>query len=76
MITVHLVQHLNKSGKIHEEQAGFCAGRCCIDDIFTLNELIQGPFKEGKKTLAFFIFKKPIIRFHVMACGLSYGTCG
>ena len=35
-----LVQYLDKSGKIHEGQAGFRAGRCCIDKIFTLNELI------------------------------------
>ena len=24
--------------------------RCCIDNIFTLNELIQGRLKDGKKT--------------------------
>ena len=27
-----LVQQLDKSGKIHEGQAGFRAGRCCIDN--------------------------------------------
>ena len=32
-----LVQHLDKSGKIHEGHAGFRAGRCCIDKNFTLN---------------------------------------
>ena len=54
-----LVQYLDKSSKIHEGQAGFRAGRCCIDNIFTLNELIQGHLKEGKKTFSFFpIFKK------------------
>ena len=51
----HLVQHLYKSGKIHEGQAGFCAGRCCIDNIFTLNELMQGRLKEGKKIFSFFL---------------------
>ena len=30
-------------------------GRCCIDNIFTLNELIQGCLKEGKKTFSFFL---------------------
>ena len=30
-----LVQYLDKSGKIHEGQAGFRAGRCCIENIFT-----------------------------------------
>ena len=34
-----LVQYLDKS-KIHEGQAGFRAGRCCLDNIFTFNELI------------------------------------
>ena len=50
-----LVQYLNKSGKIREGQAGFRVGRCCIDNIFTLNELIQGRLKEGEKTFAFFL---------------------
>ena len=50
-----LVQYLDKNGKIHEGQAGFRAGRCCIDNIFTLNELIQGRLKEGKNTFAFFL---------------------
>ena len=72
-----LVQYLDKSSKIHEGQAGFRAGRCCIDNIFTLNELIQGRLKEGKKTFHFFsIFKKHMIQFGVMACGLSYGIWG
>ena len=50
-----LVQYLDKSIKSHEGQAGFRAGRCCIDNIFTLNELIQGRLKEGKKTFSFFL---------------------
>ena len=50
-----LVQYLDKSSKIHEGQAGFRAGRCCIDNIFILNELIQGCLKEGKKTFSFFL---------------------
>ena len=50
-----LVQYLDKSSKIHEGQAGFRAGRCCIDNIFTLNELIQGRLKEGKKTFSFLL---------------------
>ena len=50
-----MVQHLDQSDKIHEGQAGFRAGKCCIDNIFTLNELIQGRLKEGKKTFSFFL---------------------
>ena len=47
--------YIDKSSKIREGQAGFRAGRCCIDNIFTLNELIQGRLKEGKKTFSFFL---------------------
>ena len=50
-----MVQYLDKSSKIHEGQAGFRAGRCCIDNIFTLNELFQDHLKEGKKTFSFFL---------------------
>ena len=50
-----LVQYLHKSSKIHDGQAGFRAGRCCIDNFFTLNELIYGTLKEGKKTFSFFL---------------------
>ena len=68
-----LVQHLDKSSKIHEGQAGFREGRCCIDNSFTLNELIQGRLKEGKKTFSFFsILKWHMIQFGIMACGISY----
>ena len=50
-----LVLQLDKSGKIHKRQSGFRAGRSCIDNTFTLNELIQGCLKEGKKEFAFFL---------------------
>ena len=63
-----LVQYLDKSSKIHEGQAGFRAGRCCIDNIFT---------KKVRKHFHFFsIFKKHMIQFGIMACGLSYGIWG
>ena len=72
-----LVQYLDKTSKIHEGQAGFCAGRCCINNILTLNELIQGRLKEGKKTFSFFLdIQKYMIQFGVMACGLSCGIWG
>ena len=29
--------------------------RSCIDNIYTLNELVQGRMKEGKRTFAFFV---------------------
>ena len=49
----HLVQHLDKSGKIHDGQADFHVSRCCINNSFTLSELIQGRLKEGNKHLCF-----------------------
>ena len=40
-------------------QGGFRLGRSCIDNIFCLNELIQGRIKEGISTYIFFLdFKK------------------
>ena len=50
-----LVLYLDKSSKIHKVQVGFHVGRCCIDNIFILNELIQGHLKVGKKTFSFFL---------------------
>ena len=38
-----------------DKQAFVQVYRCCIDNIFTLNELIQGRLKEGKKTFSFFL---------------------
>ena len=40
---------------MHEGQGGFRVGRSCIDNIFSLIELIQGRMKEGKFTYAFFL---------------------
>ena len=49
-----LVQHFDKGGVLHEGQAGFRLKRSCVDNIYTLNELVQGRMKEGKRTFAFF----------------------
>ena len=40
---------------LHEGQGGFQLERSCIDNIFSLNELIQGHIKEGKSTYASFL---------------------
>ena len=40
--------------KLHEDKGGFRIGRCCVDNVFALNELIQGHIKECKSTLHFF----------------------
>ena len=50
-----MVQHLDKRGVLHEGQARF---RSCIhvDNIYTLNEIVQGRLREGKQTYAFNVF--------------------
>ena len=40
---------------MHEGQAGFRVDRSCVDNIFTLNEIVQGRLREDKKTYAFFL---------------------
>ena len=37
---------------MHEGQAGF---RNCMDNVYTLNEIVQGRFREDKETYAFFL---------------------
>ena len=49
-----LVQHFDKGGVLHEGQTGFRLKRSCVD-IYTLNELVQGRMKEGKRTFASFL---------------------
>ena len=47
-----LVQCLDKGGALHEGQAGF---RSCMDNVYTLNKIVQGRFREDKETYAFFL---------------------
>ena len=49
-----LVEHLDRGGILHEGQAGFRVNRSCMDNVFTLNELVQGRLRENKHTYAFF----------------------
>ena len=55
VINNRLLKHLELNHMLHEGQGGFRVGRSCIDNIFSLNELIQGRIKEGKSTYAFFL---------------------
>ena len=55
VINNRLLKYLELNGKLHEGQGGFRIGRSCIDNIFSLTELIQGHIKEGKFTYAFFL---------------------
>ena len=47
-----LVEHLDKGRLLHEGQAGFRLKRSCIDNVYTLSELVQGRLREGKTTYA------------------------
>ena len=49
-----LVQCLDCGGKLYEGQAGFHVGRSCMDNVYVLNEVLQGRLKEDKVTCAFF----------------------
>ena len=50
-----LVIRLESEKALHEGQAGFRAKRSCVDNVYTLNEIIQGRIREGKYTYAFFL---------------------
>ena len=50
-----LVQCLDKEGALHEGQAGFRINRSCMDNVYTLNEIVQGRLREDTKTYAFFL---------------------
>ena len=41
-----LVQCLDKEGALREGQAGFRLNRGCMDNVYTLNEIVQG--RRGK----------------------------
>ena len=50
-----LVTYLDRGQVLHEGQAGFRVKRNCIDNLYTLNEIVQGRLKEGKKTYTLFL---------------------
>ena len=50
-----MLQWLEEHNKLSESQAGFRFGCSCVDNIFILNEVIQGRLLEGKKTFCFFL---------------------
>ena len=49
-----LVQCLDK-GALHEGQAGLRINRSCMDNVYTLNEIVHGRLREDKKTYALFL---------------------
>ena len=74
VLNYRLLQWLEEHNKLSESQAGFRFGRSCVDNIFILNEVIQGRLQEGKKTFCFSL----ILRKRMIPSGeTSYGTkCG
>ena len=56
VLNYRLLYWLEEHNKLSEsQQAGFRFGRFCIDNLFVLNEVIQGRLQEGKKTFSFFL---------------------
>ena len=74
VLNYRLLQWLEEHNKLSESQAGFRFGRSCVDNIFILNEVIQGRLQESKKTFCFSL----ILRKRMILSGeTSYGTeCG
>ena len=64
-----LVHCLDKEGALHDGQ-GFRVNRICMDDVYTLNEIVQGRIK--KHTLSFLMYRKCVILCGGMIC-LSLG---
>ena len=59
IIKERLTKTLEKRNMIVEEQGGFREGRGCIDQIFTLNEIIESRREKNKRTyIAFLDFTK------------------
>ena len=46
LLNNRLVQCLDKGGALHEGQAGFRVNRSCMDNVYTLNEIVQGRIKK------------------------------
>ena len=65
------MQCLDK-GALHEGQAGFRLNRGCMDNVYTLNEIVQGRLREA---YAFFLdYRKLMILFGMMVYGINCGT--
>ena len=48
VLNYRLLQWLEEHNKLSESQAGFRFGCSCVDNIFILNEVIQGRLQESK----------------------------
>ena len=50
ILYIYFVGIGDKKGALHEAQAGFRINRSCMDNVYTLNEIVQGRLREDKKT--------------------------
>ncbi len=66
-----LVSQLESERALYEGQAGYREfKRSCVDNIFTLNEIVQGRMRERKRTYTFFLmFRKHLTKFGMMVYG-------
>ena len=55
-----LLQCLDKEGALHEGQAGFRINRSCMDNVYSLNEIVQGRLREDKKTCILFRYSESL----------------
>ena len=74
ILSNRLVQCLDKERALYEGQAGFRLNRGCMDNVYTLNEIVQGRLRENKKTYAFFLDIHVQIMFGMMVYGINCGT--
>ena len=58
VLNYRLLCWLEEHNKLSESQAGFRFGRSCVENLFFLNEVIQGRLQEGKKKFHFSLIKK------------------
>ena len=73
VINNNLLKHIELNHMFHEGQGGFQLGRSCIDNIFSLNELIQGSIKRVNSLMPFFYVLR---RLTTLYGGMGYGTNG
>jgi len=71
-----LSKQIRSRKALHEGQAGFREKRSCVDNILTLNEIVQGRMREGKHTYAFFLDVQKTFDTVWIVYGLSYGNSG
>ena len=67
-----LVQCLDKEGALHEGQAGFRINRSCMDNVYTLNDIVHSRLREDNKIYAFFLDIQNLCG--MMVCGINCGT--